>query len=173
MARLGRHIAEGESVRRRINRLNRWVWPLVLLLIVPTVLFWANILWLQDHDQGLLREGLELPFMIFSRITLISAPALFVMFWLARWQVAVTDRRVLVRRGFYAVTHDEIALDEITDVSHDWDAGLLVLSGPGRSLEVPCDDRAAAKILETLHEAYYPKPSLWQRLWDRLRGAAE
>jgi hypothetical protein len=99
----------------------------------------------------------------------VALSFVFLAFWLNRWQAAVTDRRVLVRRGFFSAKHDEIALTEVADVRHDWDAQRLTLTGNGRDLAIHCGGRAAARLLEALNEAYNPKPTLWQRLTSLIR----
>ena len=46
------------------------------------------------------------------------------------WMVAVTDRRVLVRRRLLSKHYNEISLSNIQRVEHDWKAGRLILAGP-------------------------------------------
>jgi hypothetical protein len=169
MARLARHLEVGERVRCRYNRMNRWLAPLAILLLLPSAVFWGNLLYLQDHPDATLLASLQIPFLIASRAGLVALPFLFLLFWWNRWQAAVTDRRALARRGFLHAEHDEIALAEVADVRHDWDAGNLTLAGTGRELTIHCDGRAAARLLEALNDAYNPRPTLWQRLARMIR----
>lgn len=169
MARLGRHLEKGERVRRRYNRMNRRLAPLALLLLLPSALFWGTLLYLQDHPDAAVLASLQIPFLILSRAGQIALPFVLLLFWWNRWRAAVTDRRVLVRRGFFGATHDEIALTDVEDVRHDWDAEQLTLTANARELTIHCDGRAAARLLEALNEAYNPKPTLWQRLKDMIR----
>jgi hypothetical protein len=149
--------------------MSRWLAPLGLLLLVPSALFWGNLLYLQDHPDAVVLANLQILFLILSRAGQVALPFVFLAFWLNRWQAAVTDRRVLVRRGFFSAKHDEIALTEVADVRHDWDAQRLTLTGNGRDLAIHCGGRAAARLLEALNEAYNPKPTLWQRLTSLIR----
>ena len=169
MARLGRHLGDGERVRWRYNRLSSWLAPLVLVLLLPSALFWGNLLYLQDHPEAAVLANLHILFLILSRAGQVALPFVLLLFWWNRWQAAVTDRRVLVRRGFFDATHDEIALAEVENVRHDWDAQQLTLTGSGRDLAIHCGGRAAARLLEALNEAYNPKPTRWQRLIGRIR----
>ena len=169
MARLGRHLEDGERVRWRHNRLSRWLAPQVILLLFPSALFWGNLLYLQDHREAAVLANLHILFLILSRAGQVALPFVLLLFWWNRWQAAVTDRRVLVRRGFFRAAHDEIALAEVADVRHDWDAQRLTLAGNARELTIHCGGRAATRLLEALNEAYHPKPTLWQRLISRIR----
>lgn len=149
--------------------MSRWLAPLGLLLLVPSALFWGNLLYLQDHPDAVVLASLQILFLIVSRVGQVALPFLLLLFWLNRWQAAVTDRRVLVRRGFFRATHDEIALTEVEGVRHDWDGQQLTLTGNGRDLAINCSGRAAVRLLEALNEAYNPKPTLWRRLISKIR----
>jgi len=81
------------------------------------------------------------------------------------WMAAVTDRRVLVRRRLFSKRYSEISLSSIQRVDHDWEAGRLILIGSEHALEIRCDEREAATILEALKGAYQPPKTFWQRLW--------
>jgi hypothetical protein len=131
--------------------MNRWLAPLAILLLLPSAVFWGNLLYLQDHPDATLLASLQIPFLIASRAGLVALPFLFLLFW---WKHA---------------EHDEIALAEVADVRHDWDAGNLTLAGTGRELTIHCDGRAAARLLEALNDAYNPRPTLWQRLARMIR----
>jgi hypothetical protein len=69
------------------------------------------------------------------------------------WRVAVTDRRVLVRRGLLGRGHDEMMRYDIETCLYDRAEGKVVLTGADRELAIPCNQRQAGRILAALgHE---------------------
>jgi hypothetical protein len=90
--------------------------------------------------------------------------------WFARfdpWTVAVTDRRVLVRKRLFSKHYADIHLSDIRQIDHDWQSGKLTLVGPEHAVEIRCNEREAAIILKALKGAYEPPRSFWRRLWGR------
>lgn len=80
------------------------------------------------------------------------------------WMVAVTDRRVLVRRRLFSKQFAEMRLSEIRQIDHDWKTDRLILTGLGNTLEILCNERQANAILAALKGAYQPPKTFWQRL---------
>lgn len=80
------------------------------------------------------------------------------------WMVAVTDRRVLVRKRLFSKHFTDMNLSEIERVEHDWQADRVILVGREHALEIRCNNREAAAILEALKGAYQPRKTFWQRL---------
>lgn len=66
------------------------------------------------------------------------------------WRAAVTDSRLLVRREHDVSRFDAIALGEIETVERDDKAKRLHISGAGRHLEIPCNNRKSAKLLAAI-----------------------
>lgn len=66
------------------------------------------------------------------------------------WRIAVTDRRVLVRRGLLGRGHDEMMRYDIENCLHDRARGKIVLTGAGRELAIACNQRQAGRILAAL-----------------------
>ena len=66
------------------------------------------------------------------------------------WRVAVTDRRILVRRGILGTRHDEMARDDIESVRYDPAARRLFIAGGGDEIEIRCFDDEAERIRRAL-----------------------
>lgn len=66
------------------------------------------------------------------------------------WRIAVTDQRVLVRRGLLGRGHDEMMRYDIKTCLYDRAEGKIVLTGAGRELAIACSQRQAGRILAAL-----------------------
>lgn len=95
-----------------------------------------------------------------ARILLIFVELLPLSSRLDPWMAAVTDRRVLVRKRLFSKHYSGISLSDIQRVEHNWEAGRLILVGSEHALEIRCDEREAATILEVLKGAYQPPKNL-------------
>lgn len=84
--------------------------------------------------------------------------------WYDPWMVAVTDRRVLVRKRLFGKHYTDMYLSGIERVEHDWKADRVILVGREHALEIRCNEHEAAAILEALKGAYQPRKTFWQRL---------
>lgn len=102
-----------------------------------------------------------------ARILLIFFDLIPVFSHLDPWTVAVTDRRVLVRRWIFSRHYTDIHLSDIRQIDHDWQSGKLLLVGAKHAVEIRCNEREAAIILKALKGAYEPPKNFWQRLWRR------
>lgn len=101
-----------------------------------------------------------------SLLTGILAIFLLVVFWpvilglpfdllLARrssdhWRVAVSDQRVLVRRGLLGRGHDEMMRYDIETCLYARAEGKIVLTGAGRDLAIACNQRQADRVVAAL-----------------------
>jgi hypothetical protein len=66
------------------------------------------------------------------------------------WRVAVTDQRVLLRRGLLGRGHDEMMRLDIETCLYDRAEGKILLTGTGRELAIACNQRQAGRILAAL-----------------------
>ena len=101
----------GERVKM-LGRLH-WIiyWPAILFLVLGTILVaWA---WVAGHSDRLV----SLTAMVFGVLFLVS----FIYAWFIRWitEVAVTDRRIIYKRGFINRHTEEMNMDKVTSVEVD------------------------------------------------------
>ncbi len=66
------------------------------------------------------------------------------------WRIAVTDQRVLVRRGLLGGGHNEMMRYDLEDCRYDRASGKIVLTGSGRELAIDCSQAQAVRILKAL-----------------------
>lgn len=152
-AGLRKKLAPGERVLLRVRR------------SIPTIMAWTAMpalpmlvmLLLMNHP-----EAVNAWLGLFSGVMVIVALLLFLLVvqlsidisWFGvffdHWRIAVTDKRILVRRGLLGARHDEMARPEIESCFHDRTGGKIVLSGAGRELAIACNQRQADRILAAL-----------------------
>ena len=152
-AGLRKKLAPGERVLLRVRR------------SIPAIMVWTAVpalpmlvmLLLMNHPEAV-NAWLEL----FSGVMVIVAFLLFLLVvqlsfdisWFGvffdHWRIAVTDKRILVRRGLMGARHDEMARHEIENCLHDRTGGKIVLTGAGRELAIACSQRQAGRILQAL-----------------------
>lgn len=94
------------------------VWSLVLGLGAPA-------LWVAG--VGIAPRYLEQPWpaaITFAGFLLFFIPLdmFFLGWWFERWRVAVTDRRVVQRKGPFGLWRKELDLSRLQDIRHDWQA---------------------------------------------------
>jgi len=150
MARSDPVPATGETLL--FSDAGRWrppLWSFVLLLTAPA-------LWIAG--VGFAPHYLEHPWPVaiaFAGFLLFLIPLdVFLLGrWLERWRVAVTDRRVLQRKGPFGLRRIELDLSRLEDIQHDWRNGRLILATTNRILSIRCDEAVAQEILKALSQA--------------------
>lgn len=143
----------GERVLLRLRRpaaaIVAWtIAPALPLLVVLLLLAYPDALnALLGLYSGLMAIVVLLLFIILLEVS-------FSMSWIGlffdHWRIAVTDRRVLVRRGLLGMRRDEMARAAIENHAHDRAAGTLTLTGAGRRLVIACSRTEAGQLLKAL-----------------------
>jgi len=150
---LRRILLPGERVLLRLRRptaaIVAWtIAPALPLLVVLLLLAYPDALSaLLGQFSGLMTIVVLLLFMILLQVS-------FSMSWIGlffdHWRIAVTDRRVLVRRGLLGLRRDEMARADIETHAHDRAGGMLVLTGAGHELVIACSQAQVELILAAL-----------------------
>lgn len=150
---LKKKLGPGERVALRLRRSILATLAWTAMPAAPMLLMFA----LARHPE-IINAWLDL----FSGIMTFMALILFVMAlqlsidisWFGvffdHWRVAITDRRVLVRRGFLGARYDEMARHDIENCQYDGVGGKIVLTGAGRELAIACSQAQAGRILKAL-----------------------
>lgn len=73
--------------------------------------------------------------------------------WRHRPRIAITNRRILVRRGIAWRRHEAMALRDISTFDYNPKSRTLLLYGNGRVLEFYCDIRTRARIIGAVADA--------------------
>lgn len=68
-------------------------------------------------------------------------------YWRHRLRIAVTDRRILVRRGISWRRHEAMDLRDISSFDYNPKSRTLLLYGNRRVLEIRCDRNTSARIV--------------------------
>jgi hypothetical protein len=148
---LRRILLPGERVLLRLRRpaaaILAWtVAPALPLLIVILLLAFP--------------DALDMLFGLFSGLMTIVALLLFIILlelafsisWAGlffdHWRIAVTDWRVLVRRGLLGAGREEITRADIETRIYDRAGSKLVLAGAGRELVIACSLAQAGRIMK-------------------------
>ena len=66
------------------------------------------------------------------------------------WRIAVTDQRVLVRRGLMGGGHEEMMRYDIENCLHDRAGGKILLTGADHELAIACGQPQMGRILKAL-----------------------
>jgi len=143
----------GERVLLRLRRptaaILAWtVAPALPLLVLVLLLAYPDALnALLGLFSGLMTIVVFLLFMILLQVS-------FSMSWSGllfdHWRIAVTDRRVLLKRGLLGLRRDEMARADIETYAHDRAGGTLTLTGAGREVVIACSQAQAQLILAVL-----------------------
>lgn len=143
----------GERVVLRLRRpaaaILAWtVAPALPLLIVILLLAFPDAL---DMLLGLFSGFMTIvALLLFIILLQISFGISWIGLLFDHWRVAVTDRRVLVRRGLLGAGREEIARTDIETRIHDRAGGRLVLAGAGREIVIACSLAQAGRIMKAL-----------------------
>lgn len=148
MARLRRILKEGEAVNLRVptalersQRAALWGVGLpVLALEIP------HLFGLYGPGDGSFRLAVKL----FAGVGLVS---MVLQFWRHRPRIVVTDRRILVRRGFSWKRHAAMDLHDISSFNYNLKTQTLLLYGNRRVLEIRCDLKTRARIIVAVVDA--------------------
>lgn len=154
MARLKKLLYPGET---ELLREGRSVFTILAWLVAPAAPL-ALAVWLMSHVEltNQFLDVLVIIFGAFAALFLFLGGFQFLMDFafigltFDHWRIAVTDQRVLVRRGLLGANHDEMARYDIENCLHDRTGGKIVLTGAGRELAITCSQRQAARILQAL-----------------------
>jgi hypothetical protein len=154
MARLKRLLYPGET---ELLREGRSVFAILAWLVAPAVPLVLAI-WFMSHVEltNQFLDVLKVIFGVFVALFLFVGGFQFLMdfaligVFFDHWRIAVTDQRVLVRRGLMGASHDEMARYEIENCLYDRAGGKIVLSGAGRELAIDCSQAQAGRILKAL-----------------------
>jgi hypothetical protein len=143
MSRLDEIIEPGERIIARH-------WPgwlvagLLGTIVVSDIMVFGLLLFLATDGDPEFREVLLIIGVAFAFIAVVT---LGLMFHVLR-RAIVTDRRVLVRKGFSWSSPQQMRRDIIEDVYQQGQR--LVVSGGGHTLEIPCPPAFAPYILRAL-----------------------
>lgn len=161
MARLKSLLYPGETV---LLRLERPFWDIAARVTAPFVA--AGVLFkivfnsFNDIERWVVSLGIA--GIVISLIALLLAMALWHLLWAMpfdwlfrkrrpdHWRIAVTDQRIMVRRGPLGGRLDEMMRHDIETCIHNRAGGKIVLAGAGRELAIACNPRQADRILEAL-----------------------
>lgn len=154
MARLKKLLYPCET---ELLREGRSVFAILAWLVAPAAPL-ALVLWLMSHVEltNQFLDILIIIFGVFAALFLFLGGFQFLMDFafiglsFDHWRIAVTNRRVLVRRGLMGASHDEMARYEIENCLHDRAGGKIVLAGAGRELAIDCSQAQAGRILKAL-----------------------
>lgn len=153
---LRRKLAPGERV---VLRLRRPLPAILAWVAVPVLPFAAMFLLLQYPEiinawLGLFPGAMAL-LAVLALIILLQFSidfawlSLFTLFF-DHWRIAITDRRVLVRRGLLGFGHDEIARGKGCRAEYDVAGGRLVLWTGSGKLAFRCGETDAFRIVAAL-----------------------
>lgn len=154
MARLKSLIYPGETL---LLREGRSVVAILAWLIAPAVPL-ALMIWLVSHVEAFnaflgiltLLFGALIGIFLFLGGFQFLMDFAFIGLSFDHWRIAVTDRRVLVRRGLLGGSHDEMARHDLEGCRYDRAGGKIVLTGANRELAIGCSQPQAARILKAL-----------------------
>ncbi len=124
----------GETVRFETNR--HWILyvPGLLLVVLAGVAYWLAV-----RPNSWYVVGMTLAVLLFA-----GGAIMLVRAWFERWttEIAVTDRRIMYKRGFIWRKTKEIALDKVESVDVDQsipgrllDYGNIEIRGTGQAIE--------------------------------------
>ena len=74
-------------------------------------------------------------------------------FWRHRLRIAVTDRRILVRRGYSWRRHAAMDLHDISGFNYNLKSQMLLFYGNRRVLEIRCGLKTRARIIVAVADA--------------------
>jgi len=126
----------GEHVRYATNLHWTIYLPGFLLLILAALVFWFGHTWLTT-GAGWIWDGL-------AAIVVACAAVLLFVAWFRRWttEIAVTDRRIIYKRGFVRRRTIEMHLDKVESVDVDqtilgriFNYGDIIIRGVGVGIE--------------------------------------
>lgn len=154
MAQLKNLLLPGET---ELLREGRSVFAILALLVAPAVPL-ALVIWFMSHVEltNQFLDVLKVIFGVFAALFLFLGGLQFLMDFafiglsFDHWRIAVTDQRVLVRRGLLGASHDEMARHEIENCLYDRAGGKIVLAGASRELAIDCSQAQAGRILKAL-----------------------
>lgn len=154
MARLKNLLYPDET---ELLREGRSVFTILAWLVAPAAPL-ALAVWFMSHVEltNQFLDVLKVIFGIFVALLLFLGGFQFLMDFafiglaFDHWRIAVTDQRVLVRRGLMGASHDEMARHDIENCLYDRTGGKIVLTGAGRELAIDCSQAQAERILKAL-----------------------
>lgn len=161
MARLKSLLYPGETV---LLRLERPFWDIAVRVAAPFVvavlLFEIMVRDFKYIERWVVSLGIT--GLAISLIALLLVMAFWHLLWATpfdwllrkrrpdHWRIAVTDQRVMVRRGSLGGRLDEMMRHDIETCLYDRAEGKILLAGAGRELAIPCNQRQAGRILAAL-----------------------
>lgn len=125
-----------DAGRRRLP-----VWFIIGVLVAPLLYFGSPFIAPRYLEHPL---PVAIAFAGFL-LLLIPLDLLLLNRWLGRWRVAVTNRRIVLRKGPFGLWRDEMDLSRLADVRHEWRRGRLILAAADRTLTIRCSDAIAKK----------------------------
>ncbi len=143
MSRLDEIIEPGERIIARHWR--GWlVYGLLGAIVLSDIMIFGLLLFLASDGDAEFRGALLIIGVAFAFVAVLT---LGVMFHVLR-RAIVTDRRLLVREGFFWSNPLQIRREIIEEVYQQ--GQLLVVSGGGRTLDIPCPPAFSPYILKAL-----------------------
>lgn len=121
-----------------------WAWG--LLIGISPILYFAGFAYLQDSPGTWLKAVSVLCLFLWF----VPLDVLLIAPLLNRWRVAVTDRRLLVRRWPFGLRRTEMRLAAVKDVRHEWRSKKVTLAGGGRAISIRCGECGAEELFEAL-----------------------
>lgn len=86
----------------------------------------------------------------FLPIFIVPVAIVLAIMWVRFPAWAITERRVLLRRGLLGAGHDEMARHDIGTCLYDKAGGRIVLTGGDRELTIACNQRQAGCAVAVL-----------------------
>ena len=135
-----------------------WIayWQAILYLVLGTALAWWEHKYLRNHQYG--DVIISVTAIIFGVLFLVS----FLRAWFNRWitEIAVTNRRIIYKRGFINRHTEEMNMDKVASVDVDQsilgrllDYGTIHIIGTGGAQTI---DREGNAGIEHLHRIAHP-----------------
>lgn len=148
MAALRRIMAEGETIALRVpTALERSQHAILAGVGLP-------ILALETpHLFGFYYPDGDSFWLAIKLLTAVGMVFMVLQYWRYRLEIAVTDRRILVRRGISWRRHDAMDLRDVSTFDYNPKSRTLVLYGNGRILEIRCNLNTGARIVVAIADA--------------------